>query len=169
MTGLAPILGRAWTFGDDVDTDMLAPGPYMREPVEVLARHCLEALRPDFAGAVAPGDIVVAGRNFGTGSSREQAAQALRLLGVAAVVAQSFGGIFYRNAFNLGLPALVCERAGEIADGDRLYIDAGAGRVAIEGREGHLPCDAVPDHLAAIVAAGGLIPFLKDRLTGAGR
>lgn len=167
MTVLAPLSGRAWAVGDDVDTDLLAPGAYMRGPVEELARHCLEAVRADFAAQVAPGDIVVAGRNFGMGSSREQAAQALRLLGVGAVVALSFGGIFYRNAFNLGLPALVCDGAGRIAEGDRLEIDMAAGRIVDETQGFDLPCDAVPAHLAAIVAAGGLIPHLKQRLAGA--
>ena len=166
MGELAPISGRAWVVGDDIDTDILAPGAYMRGPVEDLARHCMEAVRPDFAGQVAPGDIVVAGRNFGMGSSREQAAQALRMLGVGCVLAPSFGGIFYHNAFNLGLPALVCDHGGRIADGDRLSVDAIAGRVTDESSGFALDSDAVPAHLAAIVAAGGLIPYLKARFAG---
>jgi 3-isopropylmalate/(R)-2-methylmalate dehydratase small subunit len=103
--------GRAWVLGDDIDTDQLAPGPYMKSPIAELARHCLEAADPRFAAEVRPGDVVVAGRNFGIGSSREQAAKALLTLGVAAVVARSFGGIFRRNAINLGLPALVSSEA----------------------------------------------------------
>ena len=97
--------GRAWRFGDDIDTDVLAPGIYMKKPIAELAQHCLEVVDPRFAKEVRPGDIVVAGRNFGMGSSREQAAQALIALGVAAVLAKSFAGIFYRNALNQGLLA----------------------------------------------------------------
>jgi len=99
--------GRIFLFGDDIDTDQLAPGQYMRGGIEAIATHCLEAIRPEFAQTVRPGDIVVAGRNFGAGSSREQAAEALRHLQVAGVVALSFAGIFYRNAVNLGLPILI--------------------------------------------------------------
>ena len=99
--------GTVWKFGDNVDTDVLAPGAFMKGPVEELARHCLESVDPQFAAGVQPGDYVVAGRNFGVGSSREQAAQVLKLLGVAAVIAPSFAGIFYRNACNLGLAALL--------------------------------------------------------------
>ena len=115
--------GRAWVFGDDIDTDLLAPGAYMKGPVKELARHCLEAVDPTFAAGVAAGDVVVGGVNFGVGSSREQAAQALRCLGVGAVVARSFGGIFYRNALNLGLLAVVCAEAGQLRAGDRLTVD----------------------------------------------
>jgi len=144
--------GRAWVFGDDIDTDVLAPGIYMKAPIAELASHCLEAVEPAFAREVKPGDIIVGGRNFGIGSSREQAAEALKLLGVAAVVAVSFGGIFFRNAINLGLPA----RA-------RLTVDAEAGRLAVEdGPE--LACDPLPPHLLAMIRDGGLIPHLERKL-----
>jgi 3-isopropylmalate dehydratase small subunit len=99
---------RAWVFGDKIDTDVLAPGALMKLSPDALARHCLEAVRPAFAKEVRPGDLVIGGASFGIGSSREQAAQSLRLLGVKAVIAKSFARIFYRNAFNLGLPALIC-------------------------------------------------------------
>ena len=94
--------------GDGIDTDLLAPGAYMSGSIDTLASHCLEALRPDFAGAVRPGDIILAGASFGIGSSREQAAEALKHLGIRAIIARSLGGIFQRNALNLGLPALCC-------------------------------------------------------------
>lgn len=158
--------GRVWKFGDNIDTDLLAPGIYMKGPVEELARHCLEAVDPNFAEAVRPGDFVVAGRNFGSGSSREQAAQALKLLGVGAVLAESFGGIFYRNAFNLGLPALVSDGLAGILPGEELRIDLAAGHIR-RGETGTLlRCDPVPDHLLAIVRDGGLVPHLEKQFKG---
>lgn len=160
-------MSRAWLFGDNVDTDQLAPGLYMKAPLAELARHCLEFVDPNFAPGVRPGDIVVAGRNFGMGSSREQAVSALRQLGVATVIARSFAGIFYRNAFNLGLLALVCPAAGEIRAGDDLAIDGKAGRI-VERRSGRsIACEPVPEHLLAMVEAGGLIPHLERRFKAA--
>ena len=96
--------GRAWKLGDNVDTDVLAPGRYMKFSIEEIAIHCLEDVLPQFAATVKPGDVVTGGRNFGAGSSREQAPQALKVLGVAAIIAESYAGLFYRNALNLGLP-----------------------------------------------------------------
>jgi len=156
--------GRAWVYGDDVDTDLLAPGAYMRRPIGELARHCLEAVDPAFARQVAPGDIVVGGWNFGMGSSREQAAQALRELGVRAVVARSFAGIFYRNALNLGLLALVSPDIERILPGDVLTLDPAAGRIENTTRGEVLACEAIPDHLLEMVQAGGLVPHLERRL-----
>lgn len=156
--------GRAFVFGDNVDTDALAPGLYMKGPIEELARHCLEAVDPAFASSVRPGDIVVGGDNFGMGSSREQAAMALRRLGVAAVVAKSFAGLFFRNAFNLGLPALECAEAGRIRAGDRLAVDAEAGRIANRTTGESYACAPIPPHLAAMIRDGGLIPHLEKTL-----
>lgn len=156
--------GRAWVYGDDVDTDLLAPGAYMKSGIKTLAAHCLEAIDPGFAAAVRPGDLVVGGRNFGMGSSREQAAQALRHLGVAAVVARSFAGIFYRNALNLGLVALVCPEAERVRAGDRLAVDAEAGRLVDHTTGETLACEPIPAHLLAMVRDGGLVPHLEKRL-----
>ena len=155
--------GRAWVFGDNVDTDQLAPGIYIKRPIEELARHCLEGLAPDFAAAVSPGDIVVAGRNFGAGSSREQAAEALRHLGIKAIIAQSFGGIFYRNAINFGLMPMICAEASQIGDGDRLRIDAASGKVFNLTTEQNCQAEAMPEHLLRIINAGGLLPYLETR------
>ena len=107
-------MGRAFVFGDNVDTDLLAPGAYMKSSARELASHCLEALDPSFPSSVRQGDLVVAGANFGMGSSREQAAVSLKLLGVSAVLATSFARIFFRNAINLGVPAVVFRQAAEI-------------------------------------------------------
>lgn len=159
--------GRVWKFGDYIDTDLLAPGAYMKGPVEELARHCLESINPDFATNVSSGDIIVGGRNFGMGSSREQAAQALVILGVSAVIAPSFGGIFHRNAFNLGLPALVSADTDEIFAGHMIEVDAERGRIENRTTGAVLACDVVPPRLLEIIGAGGLVPYLERRFKGA--
>ena len=156
--------GRAWLFGEDIDTDVLAPGRYMKLPVEELARHSLESVDADFAAGVRAGDFVVAQANFGIGSSREQAAQVLAILGVAAVIAKSFGGIFYRNAFNLGLPAVICPETHRIRARDRLALDVGAGVVRNLSTGEDYPCEPVPGHLMALIRDGGLIAQLERRL-----
>ena len=156
--------GKAWVYGDDVDTDALAPGAYMKAPIEVLAAHCLEAIDPGFATGVTPGDLVVGGRNFGLGSSREQAAQALRHLGVAAVVAESFAGLFYRNALNLGLAVLVCPEAQTIRFGERLRVDPAAGRIENLTSGARLACEPIPGFLMEMLRDGGLVPHLEKKL-----
>ena len=157
------VRGKAFVFGDRIDTDVLAPGPYMREPLAVLASHCLEAVDPDFAGQVRPGDIVVGGESFGIGSSREQAVQALAELGVGAIVAKSFARIFYRNALNLGLPALVCADL-EAARGDELEVRPAEGRILNHSSGREFACERIPDELMDIVAGGGLMPWLERKL-----
>ena len=127
--GSDPIVGRAWVFGDEINTDTMAPGLYFKESMAVMAQHCLEAIDPDFAPNVRPGDIVVAGRNFGVGSAREQAAMAFRELGVGAILAQSFSRIFYRNAINFGLPVLTLPADAAIEAGDELRVDPVSGSI----------------------------------------
>jgi 3-isopropylmalate/(R)-2-methylmalate dehydratase small subunit len=156
--------GRAWVFGDGVNTDVLAPGLYFKSPMEVMAKHCLEAIDPGFASGVRPGDIIVAGRNFGVGSAREQAAMALTHLGVGAVLAVSFGRIFYRNALNFGLPALAFAEAGTVGAGDLLRVDPVAGQVENLRSGAVHNVRGIPPHLMAMVEAGGLMPWLKLRL-----
>jgi 3-isopropylmalate/(R)-2-methylmalate dehydratase small subunit len=153
---------RTWVFGDNVTTDALAPGAYMKLGIAEMARHCLESVEPAFASTVRPGDYVVAGRNFGAGSSREQAPEALRHLGVAAVLAISYGGIFYRNAINLGLPVLVCAETARIGPDDVLEVDAERGRITVN-RGLTLACEPIPPHLMAMLRDGGLVPHLKKR------
>jgi len=157
------VRGKAFVFGDRIDTDVLAPGPYMREPLSVLASHCLEAVDPDFAGEVKPGDIVVGGESFGIGSSREQAVQALAELGVGAIVARSFARIFYRNALNLGVPALVCTEL-EAARGDELEVRPVEGRIINHSSGREFTCEKIPTELMEIVAGGGLMPWLERKL-----
>ena len=157
--------GKAWVFGDDVDTDQLASGAHIKKPIAELAAHCLETVDPDFASAVRQGDVLVAGRNFGMGSSREQAAEALKHLGIAAVLAESFAGIFYRNALNLGLPAMMFEpgERGKIVAGHTLSVDPGSGWVDIRETGDVAYCEEIPPDLLTMVQAGGLVPHLEKR------
>ena len=158
-----PAMHRIWQVGDDVDTDALAPGHSMQHGVEVIARHCLEHHLPDFATQVRAGDVLVAGRNFGIGSSREQAAAVLVHLGLAAVVATSYGGLFFRNAFNLGLVLLTCPQAVQLQGVQELALDWPEHRLVLgDGRL--LPCEPVPDFLLQMARAGGLLASLKQRL-----
>jgi 3-isopropylmalate/(R)-2-methylmalate dehydratase small subunit len=159
-------MGKAWVYGDDLDTDALAPGRYMKFGIEEIAQHCLESVDPSFAQKVRPGDVVVGGRNFGLGSSREQAAEALKHLGVAAVIAPSFAGIFYRNALNLGLTALVCADARRIRSGDEIAVDPESGRIENRTTGETIACEPIPAHLYAMVRDGGLLPHLAKRLRG---
>ena len=155
---------RVWKFGADVDTDVLAPGAYMKNGIEVIAQHCLEALRPEFASSVRTGDVLVAGPNFGIGSSREQAAGALVHLGVRAVIAPSFSGLFFRNAFNLGLLLLTCPEAEQINAGEQIQL----AHEGIQRADGSLlHCQPIPDFLMDMVQAGGLMNLLKQRSQGA--
>ena len=152
-----------WKLGADIDTDVLAPGAYMKHGIDVIARHCLEAVRPDFATKVQPGDVLVAGPNFGIGSSREQAAGVLVHLGIKAVIAPSFSGLFFRNAFNLGLLLLTCAKAEQIQEAEVVTILTNG----IECADGKLlPCQPIPDFLMNMVQAGGLMNVLKLRSQG---
>lgn len=154
---------RTWRLPPDVDTDQLAPGHAMKDGrLETIARHCLEAVRPEFARGVQRGDVIVAGANFGIGSSREQAAGVLVQLGIAAVIAPSFGGLYLRNAFNVGLLLLTCERALDIADGAALRFDARAGCITLNGGV-RLATEPIPAFLLERIEAGGLLPQLKKR------
>ena len=153
---------KVWRLGADIDTDLLAPGHAMKHGIETIATHCLETVLPEFARDVRPGDVIVAGPNFGIGSSREQAVAALVHLGVAAVIAPSYSGLYFRNAFNLGLLLLTCDDAELLQDGERIGIDRAAPSVtAADGRR--LPCEPIPGFLLAMVRAGGLMNQLRQR------
>ena len=155
---------KTWRLPPDIDTDQLAPGATMKHGIEVTARHCLETVRPDFAANARPGDVIVAGPQFGIGSSREQAASVLVHLGIAAVIAPSYSGLYFRNAFNVGLLLLTCAEAESIAEGEAIAFDARAGTVTrADGRV--LACDPIPGFLIEMVDAGGLLPQLKQRLS----
>ncbi len=155
---------KAWVLGDSVDTDVIAPGRYMKFGIEEIARHCLESLDPSFARSVRPGDVLVAGKNLGVGSSREQAPEALKHLGIAVLIAESFAGLFYRNAINLGLPAVACADAKRIRAGDQLEVNLEGGRIANLTTGETLGCEPIPAFLMTIIRDGGLLPHLEKRL-----
>ncbi len=151
---------RAWKFGDDVDTDAIIPGRFLTiyDPEE-LAKHVFEGTRDAFARRVKEGDVVVAGSNFGCGSSREHAPLALRGAGIRIVIAKSFARIFYRNAINTGLLPLACPETDEIHDGDEITVNTAEGWIEANGKR--LPIEPVPDFLQRIVDAGGLVEYAK--------
>lgn len=153
---------RTWRFGDNIDTDAIIPGRYLvHYDPKVLASHAFEGTRADFAGGAREGDMVVAGRNFGCGSSREHAPIALRGAGITVVIAESFARIFFRNAVNVGLLPLVCPQAGLIPDGAAITMDLGKQVIVWEGQR--LPIEPVPDFLREIIDAGGLVAYARDK------
>ena len=154
---------RVWRLGADIDTDALAPGHAMKHGIDIIARHCLEAIRPEFAREVRTGDVLVAGPNFGIGSSREQAAAALVQLGVRAVIAPSFSGLYFRNAFNLGLLLLTCNEAEQLREGEQVTLDLQQMQV-VRADGTRLACDPIPEFLIDMVQAGGLLNQLRRKL-----
>ncbi|NNN19059.1 MAG: 3-isopropylmalate dehydratase [Acidimicrobiaceae bacterium] len=160
---LSKVSGRAWLFGSDISTDMLSPGQYVHHPMEERLKHVLESARPEFATEVKTGDIVVAGPNFGCGSSRESAPQHLRDLGVAAVVADSLARIFARNAIAIGLVAIVCPTISDmVTDGDVIEVDVVSGRVGIPARNLILEADRIPESMMEVLRHGGIESLLAS-------
>ena len=165
MTGMK-VSGKAWKFGDDVNTDLIVPGKYLElvDPHE-MAKHAMEGIDPDFPDKVGAGDVVVGGTNFGCGSSREHAAIALKYAGVGAVVAESFARIFYRNAINLGLPALECPGIAEaVSEGDSLEIDLMGGKVVNATTGVELDFVPLPGFMVEVLDEGGLVTYIRNHL-----
>ncbi|MEK6974715.1 MAG: 3-isopropylmalate dehydratase small subunit [Candidatus Thermoplasmatota archaeon] len=162
-------VGRAFVYGDDVDTDRLFPGRYLFvADADGMRKHALEDLDPTFRERVRPGDVIVGGRNFGTGSSREQAVACLLHSGVRTVIARSFARIYYRNAINSGVAPLVCPAAVDgIKDGDQIEVDLVAGIITNTSRGQSYRFEPLPDFLRAILDDGGLVPHLRRTLTPA--
>jgi len=160
--------GKAHVFGDDVNTDEIIPARYLNsiDPA-FLAGHCMEGADPEFAAKVRPGDILVAGENFGCGSSREHAPIAIKAAGVACVVAESFARIFFRNAINIALPIVACpDAAGDISDGDELDIDLAAGTLKNLATGNAFTFPPFTKEIQAIIQAGGLMAFVKSQVNG---
>ena len=150
-------------FGDHVDTDLIIPARYLNVSDEhELAKYCFADVRPDFVKEVRAGDFVVAGVNFGCGSSREHAPWAMKAAGVGAVIAKSFARIFYRNAFNIGLPILESEEAAEaFSEGERISADLDTGEIKTTDKEARVFAKPVPDFMREIIRAGGLVAYIK--------
>jgi 3-isopropylmalate/(R)-2-methylmalate dehydratase small subunit len=156
-------MGRAWVLHDNVNTDEIIPGRYnVTTDRAHLAQYCLCEVRPDFPTGVSEGDVIVGGRNFGCGSSREHAPIAIQACGVTAIVAPSFARIFYRNAVNIGLPVLTCPEAGHIAEGDELHVDPVAGTVHNITRGETYTADALPPFVGRIAEAGGILELIRQ-------
>ncbi len=165
---MSAIKGKVWKFGDDVNTDEIIPARYLvtTDPKE-LAKHVMEDIDPEFSKKVQPGDIIVAGKNFGCGSSREHAPLAIKGAGVSAIVAESFARIFFRNAINLGIPVVESpEIAKEAEEGDILEIDMKEGIVKNITKGKEYKIKKLPESLQKVLEAGGLMEYAKSQLKG---
>lgn len=154
--------GKAFKFGDNISTDLISPGRYfhLRSDLPELAKHAMEDADPSFTSRIKPGDFIVAGKDFGLGSSREHAPLVIKMSGVSAVLAKSVARIFFRNAFNIGLPVLICD-TDKINDGDELEIDLEAGTIKNLSTGAELTFGKIPEVMLKILNEGGLVPYIK--------
>lgn len=160
------VRGGAWRFGNDIDTDVIIPARYLNtsDPKE-LAKHLMEDVDKDFSSKVRAGDIIIAGKNFGCGSSREHAPIAIKAAGIHAVIAKSFARIFYRNAFNIGLPIFESEEAsGKIKEADEIEIDANNGIIKNLSSHEEYKANPIPQFMQELISAGGLVEWTKKKL-----
>ncbi len=157
--------GKVWKFGDDVDTDLIIPARYLNtsDPAE-LAKHCMEDADPDFAENVSTSDIIVGGKNFGCGSSREHAPIAIKEAGVSCVIAKDFARIFYRNAFNMGLPILECPDTDLFETGARLSVDFDTGKIVLLDDNTTYLSRPIPPFMQELVRSGGLMKHIEKRI-----
>lgn len=158
--------GKAWKFGDNINTDLIIPARYLNttDPEE-LARHVMEDADPEFSGKIKPGDIIVAGKNFGCGSSREHAPIAIKASGIQAVIAESFARIFYRNAFNIGLPIFESPNISEkIVEGDEIEIHADKGIIRNLTKKTEFNASPIPPFMEELISAGGLMEWVTKKL-----
>ena len=157
--------GKVFKFGDNVDTDVIIPARYLNssDPKE-LAQHCMEDIDADFVKKVSPGDLIVATKNFGCGSSREHAPLAIKAAGVSCVIAETFARIFYRNAINIGLPIIECpEAAKDIADGEEVEVDFDSGRITNKTKGTTYQGQAFPPFMQKIIDCGGLVNYINQK------
>jgi len=158
--------GKIWKFGSDVDTDVIIPARYLNitDPTE-LGTHCMEGIAPDFHKKIKPGDVIVAGKNFGCGSSREHAPLAIKALGISCVIAKTFARIFYRNAFNIGLPILECADVSDrIEEGQEVQVNLDSGQIQDLLKRQNFQAKAIPLFMQELVRDGGLMNHIAKRL-----
>ena len=156
--------GKIHLYGDHIDTDVILPGKYLNlYTPEDLGPHCMEGIDPSFIGRVSMGDVMIAGVNFGTGSSREHAPIAIKAAGISCIIAKNFARIFYRNAINIGLPVFECaEIFSAVESGDTIEADVTQGLFTVNGS--HFQAKPFPPYIQGIIQAGGLVPFVKTQL-----
>lgn len=157
------IQGKALKFGDNINTDIISPPQYMELDIPQAAQHAMEAVDPDFVKRLNPGDILVAGKNFGSGSSRETSPLTLKYLGVGAIIAEFFARIFYRNAINVGIPVVECPEAGKIQLNDTICVELEKGLIVNKTRNEQYVCSRLPSHILQIIEDGGLTAQLKKQ------
>ena len=159
------LTGKAWKFGDDVNTDEIIPARYLNvSDAFELATHCMEDIDPDFMKKMSKGDIIVADKNFGCGSSREHAPLAIKTAGISCVIAKNFARIFYRNSINIGLPILECaEAASKISEGDQIEIDLSSGTIVNLTKKETYKGQPFPEFMQKIISAGGLMNYVMNK------
>ena len=162
------IQGKVHKFGDNINTDLISPAPYIGKADEIMIAHAMVGADPDFPQKVKPGDIMVAGKNFGSGSSRETAPFVIKGSGIAVIIAEFYARIFYRNAINIGLPVLTCASVSKINDGDELKVDPINGVILNVTTGEQYKCSALPENIMELVKDGGLIPHYQKRATCCG-
>ncbi len=157
----AQFRGKAWKFGDNINTDIISPPQYIDLDIADAAKYSMQAVRPEFAGQARPGDVMVCGNNMGSGSSREVSPLTIRHLGIPVIVAKSFARIFYRNCINLGLYVIECADTDRIDDQDEIEVLVDEGRINNITKNEQYACSKIPAHILQMVEAGGLVPYLK--------
>lgn len=155
------VRGTVWKYGDNINTDIISPPQFMELSIAEAAKYTMSAIDTQFAAQVQQGDIMVAGTNFGSGSSRETSPLTLRYLGVGAIVAKFFARIFYRNAINLGIPVIECSEADKIGDRDVIEIYLEEGLIKNISKNETYGCSKIPPHILELINGGGLVPYLK--------
>lgn len=162
-------MGKAWRFGNDIDTDVIIPARYLtKDDPEHLAAHCMEDADAQFAQKVKAGDVIVGGKNFGCGSSREHAPLAIKAAGVKVVIADSFGRIFFRNSLNIGMPILECpEAVVGIENGDEVEVDLKTGKIENVTKGTSYQANPFPKFMQELINLGGLMPYVKEKLKNA--